>query len=99
MEAKRRYGLDLIDVREACPGVLGGQRRRDDDPLADLPVRRGRERARVGDLEAVEGAEDLVEVASDRLRIGQRESDLVAAVDEEDGADRGGVASPGWIIP
>ncbi len=46
--------LDLLDLREARAGVLGGHGRSDDDAVADVPVGRGRERAGVGDLEPVE---------------------------------------------
>src|SRR6185437_7795956 len=70
-------GLDLFDVLELGLGVLGRDGRRDDDATAGGPVDGSGDRVLVGHLQGVDDAHDLVEVAADRLRVGQCQADLV----------------------
>src|SRR3546814_3511551 len=63
-----QIGLERAEaLREACVRVLVGELGRDDDLLALFPVDRGRDRLRVGELEAV----DQIGRASCRERVGQ----------------------------
>src|SRR3546814_9057532 len=70
-----QIGLERAEaLREVCVRVLVGELGRDDDLLALFPVDRGRDRLRVGELEAVDRADDLGEVAPGARRIGSEEN-------------------------
>ena len=66
-------------------GVL--DRRGDHDVVAVLPVHGRRHAVLVGELEAVEDAQDLLEVPARRRRIGDHRANELLRVDEEDRPD------------
>jgi hypothetical protein len=81
------YLCDLDTLREELLSLLCRHRRVHDDLLPRDPVRRGRDLVLVADLERVDDADDLVELAPGRGGVGQGETDLLLRVDDEDGAD------------
>ena len=70
---------------------LVGQGGDDDDVVAVLPVHRRGHLVAVGQLERVDDAEDLVEVATGARRVGDGQADLVVGVDDEHRTDGEGV--------
>ena len=68
---------------EEFPRLLVGQRRNDDDVLTLLPVHGRRHLVPVRELQGVDDAQDLVEVAPGAGRIGEDGADLPAGIDDE----------------
>ncbi len=74
----RRYGFTGFQpCGEQLLGLVVGHGRHDDDVLAVLPVGRRGDLVAGGELQAVDHAQDLVEVATGRGRVGDRELDLL----------------------
>src|SRR5690606_26293724 len=80
----------LPALRKTFLRLLVAEAGRDDDGLAGLPVDRRRDLLAVGQLQAVDGAQDLREVAARARRIGQAQPDLLVRVDDVDRAHRHG---------
>ena len=94
-----QVGLDrLVALRVLLLRVLVGDRAGDDHVLALLPVHRRRDLVLGGELHRIEDAQDLVEVAARRHRVGEHQLDLLVGADDEDRAHRrvvGGGAAVG----
>ena len=83
---RRRAEVRLVlrvALREELVSFLVLDRREDDHVFAGLPVRGGRDLVSIRELERVDDAQDLVEVAARRCRVGQREADDALRVDDE----------------
>src|SRR6185312_10566311 len=70
-------GIDLLRL-------LVADRAGDDDVLALLPVGGGRNAMLRGQLQRVDGAQDLLEIAPGAHRIDQHQLDLLVRADDED---------------
>src|SRR5437868_481781 len=77
----------LPTLREQLLGVVVGHRAGDDDVIAALPVHRRRHLVLGAELQRVDDAQHLVEVAADRHRIDQDQLDLLVRTNDEDVAD------------
>src|SRR5947207_1214837 len=75
-------------LRELRAGFSVAHGRDDDDVLAMLPVDGRRDPVRVGELERVDHAQDLVEVPAGGLRVRDRQADLLLRIEGEDGHHR-----------
>src|SRR5690606_8407316 len=89
-----QIGQDRVERAEALDGVVVGDGGGDDQILALLPVGRRRHLMPGRKLDRVDGAQDLVEVAARRHRIGEDQLDLLVRADDVDGAD-GGIVGRG----
>ena len=78
----------LEALRVALLRVLVGDRGRDDHLFAGHPVGRRRDRLLRAELDRVEHAQDLVEVAPGAHRVGHRHLDALVGADDEDRAHR-----------
>lgn len=84
---KAEVRLDNANVTEPLLGVLGGNRRRDNDVITREPVDGGSDGVLVGGLEGVDDTEDLSSVTAGGGGVGQDGTDLLVGVDDENGAD------------
>ena len=82
MRRQAQIGRDRgVALREFLPDQFGIlQRRHDHHIVAGLPVTRRRDAVVLGQLQRVDDAQDLVEVAPGRGRVGDREPDLLRRV-------------------
>src|ERR1019366_476997 len=78
----------LPALRILLLGVLVGHRAGDDHVLAMLPVHRSRDLVFGGELERVDHAQHLVEIAAGGHRINEDQLDLLVGPDHEDVANR-----------
>src|SRR5215211_6737991 len=76
--------LRRFPVTEDLLGFLVGDGAGDDDVFALLPVDRGRDPVRGGELQGVDHAQDLVEVATCGHGIDENELELLVRPDDED---------------
>lgn len=79
--------LQLANLAKLLLRVLGGDRRGHDHVVAHLPVDRGGDALLVARLQGVDDAQDLGGVTAGRGGVHHGETDLLARVDDEDGAD------------
>jgi len=82
-----QVGLDLADLAKLLLRVRGGDGRGHDDIVAHLPVDRGSDTLLVGSLKRIDDTQHLGSVATGRGGIHHGQTDLLARVDDEDGAD------------
>src|SRR5690349_11854416 len=75
---------------EPAGRVLVRESRRDDHVVAVVPIHRGRDRELRAQLQAVEDTNDLVDVASDRSGVRERQPDRLVRSDDEHCAYRRG---------
>src|SRR4051794_31038769 len=80
-------GLRRLPLAEDLLGLVVGDRARDDHVLALLPVHRRGDLVLGGELERVDDAQHLVEVAARRHGIDEDQLDLLVRPDDEDVAD------------
>src|SRR3954451_5481106 len=77
-------GLGRLPFTELLLASLVGDRAGDDHVIALLPVDRRGDLVLGGELERVDDAQDLVEVAAGRHRIDEDQLDLLVGPDDED---------------
>src|SRR5215475_2251409 len=70
-------------VRVGLPGFVVRDRTRDDDVLALLPIHRSRHLVLRRELQRVDDAQDLVEVAAGSHRVDENELDLLVRANHE----------------
>ena len=84
-----QVGLDLpVALGKKLVRLLVQDGWEDDDLIAAPPVHRRGDLCAVGELQRIDHAQDLVEVAARRCRVGKGESQHAARVDYEDRSDR-----------
>src|ERR1700742_1103949 len=81
----RLWGFSALGVE--APGLVIGDGARDDDVLALIPVGGRRDAMLGGELQRVDDAQYLLEVAPGGHRINQDQLDLLVRPDDEDVAD------------
>lgn len=79
--------LDRAEAREELFSLLVLHARGDDDIVTGYPVDGGGDLVLVAGLEGVDDAENLGRVAAGGGRVGEDGADLLARVDDEDGAN------------
>lgn len=89
---KAEVGLDGAEVGEELLRLLVLDARGDDDVVAGNPVDGGGDLVLVAGLERVDDTQYLGRVATSGRRVGEDGADLLARVDDEDGADGEGDA-------
>lgn len=82
-----KVGLDLTDLAELLLGILRGDGRRNDNVVTGEPVDGAGHTVLVGGLKSINNTEDLGGVTASGSRVGHDQTDLLGAVDDEDGAD------------
>ena len=82
------YGFGASQPPEGLLRLVVGDRAGDDHVLALLPVHRRRHLVLRGQLQRVDHAQHLVEVAARRHRVDEDQLDLLVRADDEDVADR-----------
>lgn len=87
----RLDGADVLGT-ELGVGILGRDDRGDDNVIARKPVDRGGDALLVGGLQGLHDTQYFGGVAAGRGRVGQGQTDLLAGVDDENGADGEGEA-------
>ena len=93
-----QIGLHLLEtLRIFLLRVFVGDRGRDDDVVALLPVHRRRDIVACGELQRVDHPQHLVEIAARAHRVGEDELDLLVGADDEDDA-HGGVVGGGAAL-
>ena len=79
--------LDNADVTELLLSVLSGDGRGDDNVVTREPVDGAGDTVLVSGLQSVDNTEDLSGVTASGGGVGHDETDLLAGVDDKDGAD------------
>lgn len=79
--------LNNADLAELLLGILGGDGGRDDDVVTREPVDGAGDTVLVGGLESIDDTEDLGGVTAGGGGVGHDQTDLLARVDDENGAD------------
>lgn len=82
-----QIGLDLADLAKLLLRVRGSDRWWNDHIIADLPVDRSSDALLVAGLQGVNDAQYLSGVATGRGGVHHGQTDLLARVDDENGAD------------
>ena len=79
--------LHLTNLAKLPLGILGGNRRGNDNVVTRQPVDRAGDTVLVGGLKSVDNTEDLGGVTASGGRVGHDQADLLGGVDDEDGTD------------
>ena len=79
--------LNSADFAKLLLGILSRNRRRNNNIVTREPVNRASNAVLVGSLEGINDTENLSSVTTSRSGVGHDQTDLLAGVDDEDGAD------------
>ena len=85
--SKPQVRLNSPDLAKLLLSILSGNRRRNNDIITRQPVNGASNAVLISGLEGINDTENLSSVTTSRGGVGHDQTDLLAGVDDEDGAD------------